>query len=204
MIADATRLSLLMKADYAQFANETGHPGIAAAILQGADQGDPDAQNSNAKAALAYAGGITGHLPEALKQLQAILDDDPDQPWALLAHARLLAASHDYSNAVRDARLLVANDPANATARLALAEILKAGGNADFSDMALREGLRAIPTSTRLAARLAATLAAQGKRDQAAQVAVDLFRTDAMDQRAKTLLQTYAGSVPAGTMTSDR
>jgi predicted Zn-dependent protease len=136
--------------------------------------------------------------------LNAILDDahDPNQPWALLARARLLAAAHDYVNAVRDARLLVANDPNNATARLALADILQASGSADLSEIALREGLRANPASTRLAARLAAILAAHGQHDQAAQVALDLFRNAAMDQRALTLLQTYNAPMAARTMTS--
>jgi Tfp pilus assembly protein PilF len=193
MIADAAPLSIVMKADYAQFANETGHPEIAIAILQGAGQGDPTPENSNAKAALAYALGVTGHRAEAMAQLNAILDDrhDPDQPWALLARARLLAAAHDYEHAIRDARLLVANDRNNATAHLALADILQASGSADLSESALREGLRANPASTRLAARLAATLAARGDKDQAGQVALDLYRTAEMDLRAKALLQTY-------------
>jgi tetratricopeptide (TPR) repeat protein len=197
--ADAANLSPLMKADYAQFANENGHPEIAIAVLQGAEQGDPTTQNSNAKAALAYARGLAGHVPEAMQQLNAILDDDhdPNQPWALLARARLLAASHDYLNAVRDARLLVANDRGNATAHLALVDILRASGSADLSDSALREGLRAIPGSTRLATRLAANLTAHGQKDLAAQVALDLSRTATMDQRAKALLQTYVPSAAA-------
>jgi tetratricopeptide (TPR) repeat protein len=202
MVAEAAPLSVLMKAVYGQFANETGHPDIAKAIVRGADQGEPAPENSNAKAVLAYAIGVTGHMPEAMKQLNAILDGnhDPNQPWALLARARLLAASHDYLNAIRDARLLVANDPGNATAHLALADILQASGSSDLSISALREGLRAIPASTRLAARLAASLSAHGQRDQAVQVARDLARTAPMDQRAKHLLQVYdPGSAAART-----
>lgn len=204
MAADAAGLSLLMKADYAQFANENGHPAIAIAIVQNAGPGDPTTQNSNAKAALAYALGMTGHRPQAMAQLNAILDDDhdPNQPWALLARARLQASSRDYLHAVRDARLLVANDSGNPTAHLALADILRASGSADLSESALREGLRAIPTSTRLAARLAAVMSAHGDKAQAAQIALDLFRTAAMDQRARKLLQTYGVAIPAGAMTS--
>lgn len=198
MIADAASLSLLMKADYAQFANETGHPDIAIAILHGADRGKPTPGNSNAKAAYAYAIGITGHWPEAMAQLNAILDSghDPNQPWALLARARLLAASRNYANAVRDARLLMVNDRANATAYLALADILKASGSADLSISALREGLRAIPDSARLAGRLVATLSANGDIGQAGEVARDLARNAPMDQRAQHMLQTFGAVVP--------
>lgn len=204
MVADAAGLSLLMKADYAQFANETGRPDIAIAILHGADQGEPTTANSNAKAALAYALGLTGHREQAIAQLDAVLDEDhdPNQPWALLTRARLLATSRDYRNAVRDARLLVANDRNNATAQLALVDILRASGAADLSDSALREGLRAIPTSTRLAARLAATLSSHGDRDQAGQVALDLFRAASMDLRARNLLQTYNPSASRNALTS--
>lgn len=197
--ADAASQSLLMKADYAQFANEMGHPALAIAILQGSAAGEPNAQNANAKAALAYAIGVTGQADQAMPALNAILDDDhdPDQPFALLARARLLAAAHDYRGAVRDARLLVASDGASVTGRLALADILHASGSADLSLSALREGLRAIPGSARLAARLAATLAAQGDRDQAGQVALDLYRIAPMNQRAIDLLHVYGIPVPA-------
>ena len=198
MAADAAPLSLLMKADYAQFANETGHPEIAIAILQGADQGAPTPGNSNAKAALAYALGMTGRGSEAMAQLNAILDGahDPNQPWALLARARLLAAAHNYPDAVRDARLLVANDRNNATAYLALADILRASGSADLGNSALREGLRANPKSVRLAARLAAILSAHGETGQAAQVARDLVRASPVDKRAQHLLQAYGAVSP--------
>ena len=202
MVADAAGLSLLMKADYAQFANETGHPDIAIAILHGADQGDPTPDNSNAKAALAYAVGMTGDPPAAIARLNLILDGghDPNQPWALLARARLLAASHDYTNAIRDARLVVANDHDNVTARLALADILRTSGSPDLSVIALREGLRAIPDSTRLAARLAATLSANGDIAQAAGIARDLARTAPMDLRAQQLLRSYGAVLPQKAM----
>jgi len=168
MAADTDRLSILMKADYAQFANEINRPDIAIAILRGVDRTDLAPDNANAKAAFAYAIGVDGHRADGLAQLGAILDADPNQPWALLARARLLGAAHDYRNAIRDARLLVANDRDNATAHLALADIMKASGSPDLSESALREGIRAIPGSTRLAARLAEVLAARGQAEQAA------------------------------------
>ena len=201
MVAEAANLSPLMKADFAQYANEMGHPELAIAIVHGADQGEPTKDNANAKAALAYAFGLTGHLSQAMTQLNDILDDDPDQPWALLARARLLARTHDYVNAIRDARLVVVNDPKNATARLALVDILQASGAADLSESALREGSRAIPDDVRLAARLAATLTAHGEAGQAAAVARGLFRAASMDQRAQRLLEQYdkaaAGALPS-------
>lgn len=195
MVTEAANLPVSAKACYAQFANEIGRSDIAIAILHGVDRGDPTPDNSNAKAALAYAIGVTGHLSQAMAQLNAILDGahDPNQPWALLARARLLAASHDYINAVRDARLLVVNDRDNATARLTLVDILRASGSADLSDSALREGLRAIPDSVRLASRLAVVLTAKGNTVGAIEVARNLARVAPMDQRARQLLQTYGG-----------
>lgn len=193
MVADAAPLSPLMKADFAQFANETGHPDIAMAILRGADRGDPTPDNSNAKAALAYAIGMKGNIPLALDQLNTILSDDhdPNQPWGLLARARLFVISHDYVNAVRDARLLVTNDPESATARLALADILTASGSTDLSQSALREGLNAIPSSVRIAARLAATLTMHGGEQQATQITRELLRSAPMNLRAMHLAQSY-------------
>jgi tetratricopeptide (TPR) repeat protein len=195
MVAEAAGLSLVMKADFAEFANETGHPDVAIAVLQGADQGEPTLDNSNAKAALAYAVGLKGHTAEAMARLNAILDEaaDSNQPFALLARARLLAASHAYENALRDARLLVVNDPKNVSARLALADILQASGQTDLGESALREGIRAIPEDTRIAGRLAAMLAARGDKAQAAAVVRDLIRIVPMDQRANRLAQAYGG-----------
>ena len=126
----------------------------------------------------------------------------PTSPGPCSRGARLLAASHDYLGAIRDARLLVANDRGNATAHLALSDILRASGSTDLAASALREGMRAIPASTRLAARLAASLSAHGNRDQAAQVALDLFRTAAMDQRARALLHTYDPSASSDAVPS--
>ena len=199
MVAEAAGLPALAKADYAQFANETGHPELALAILPGADQGEPTPDNANAKAAYAYALGMTGHMAEAMAQLNAILKggQDPNQPWALLARARLFAKTHDYVDAIRDARLLVVNDPKNATARLALADILQASGSPDLSEIALREGLRALPDNTRLASRLAERLAAKGHPDLAAAVARDLFRTAPMDLRAQHLAEHYGAATTA-------
>ncbi|MDE2302701.1 MAG: hypothetical protein KGK11_09095 [Sphingomonadales bacterium] len=194
---DAAGLSPLMKADYAQYANEMGRPDLALTVLSGLDRGSDDPETTNARVAYAYALGLTGRRKEAMDRLDRILDSsdgDPDQPWALLARARLFALAHDDQDAIRDARLAVANDPQSAAARLALADILRAAGNPQLGASALREGLRALPTDTRLAARLAALLAAQGEPGQAAEIGREIFRAAPMDMRARQLRDQYAGA----------
>lgn len=185
--AQAAAMSLEMKSTYAQFANEIGHPEIAIAIIGRDADAPPTAENSDAKAALAYAMGLQGRRGDAIGRLNEILDFDSDQPRALLARARLYGKSGQLTAAITDARQVVADDGQNATARLALVDALIAHGDTDLAATALREGVRAMPGDARLTARLAKTLIANGRRDAANDALRDLTRAAPTSLRAQRL-----------------
>ena len=178
-----------MKAACAQFANEIGRPDIAKAVL-GNDRPDaePNAQNSDAKAAFALAVGLEGRRADALGRLDQILAVDPSQPRALLARARLLGTTaSNWNAAVSDVRRVVADDPRNVTARLMLAELLLGRKDQELGESILREGARITPDEPRIAARLAKLLIDRGQKDEAAQVLRDLTLAAPASLRAQRL-----------------
>ena len=188
--AQATAASLEIKAVYAQFASEIGHPEVALAILgQDLDDSPVTADNADAKSARAYAIALQGHRADALARLSEILEFDDTQPRALLARARVRAADRDFDAAIADARAAASQDPKNATARLALVDILFAHGDGDLGESALREAVRAMPEDVRLASRLAQFLLKRGQRDRAVEVLRDLTRANPVSLRAIRLRQ---------------
>jgi Tfp pilus assembly protein PilF len=196
--------SLEIKAIYAQFANELGHPELAKSILHAALQNKAiSTESSDAEAALAYADGLMGHRTTAIARLSEILQFDQFQPRALLARSRLRMADKDVSGAIEDARSAVAEDPKNASARLALADALFAQGDATLGENALREGARAMPDDVRIAARLANYLVTRGQRDLANEVLRNLMRASPVSLRALRLRQAFDPTAkPAAMLTT--
>lgn len=182
---DAAGLGPVGKAAYAQYASEIGHPDVALAIFD-ADPptGPPDTTNSDALAAVAYARGLLGQRPAALATLAAILQQDPEQPRALLARGRLRP---DLFGAVTDVRKVVAEDPANVAARLTLADLLLRRGDGQLAENVLREGLDIEGGDPRLAERLARLLVARGRRSDAVAMLTDYARANPLSRRAAAL-----------------
>jgi tetratricopeptide (TPR) repeat protein len=200
--ARAAKVSLEMKSAYAQFANETGHPEIAAAILAGnVSDAPPTMENSDAKAALAYAIALQRRRADGIGRLNEILSVDPAHPRALLARARLLASSGDLKGAISDARRVVSDDQRNVTARLALVDILIENGDADLAESSLREGVRAVPDDPRLASRLITILLGRGDQTRALDALRGLMRAAPVSLRALRLQATLD---PKGTATAAR
>lgn len=198
IVAFSNGASLEMKAACAQFANEIGRPDIAMTVL-GNDRPDaePNAQNSDAKAAFALAVGLQGRRADALGRLDQILAVDPSQPRALLARARLLGTTASNRNAaVSDARRVVADDPRNVTARLMLAELLLGGQDQELGESILREGIRITPDEPRIAARLAGLLMDRGQKDDAVQVVRDLTLATPASLRALRLRASIDPTAP--------
>lgn len=202
--AQSASASLQMKAAYAQFASEVGHPEMANGILASALQDKPiTSDNTDAQSALAYARGLMGQRPTAIARLSEIVAFDSSQPRALLARARLYLIDKDFGHAIEDARNAVAQDPKNASARLTLAGALSAHGDKALAESALREGVQLLPADTRLAARLAALLDAKGQRSLASEVLRDLTRASPVSLRALRLQQTLdPASATKGAATS--
>jgi len=201
--SQAAGASLEMKSAYARFANETGRPDLALAILPPDLGGStPDIANADALAAAAFATGLLGHRADAMGRLDAILATDEVHPGALLARARLKAVGRDVGGAITDARRVVADDARNVTARLALVDFLLMQGDVDLARNALREGVRAMPEEPRLAARLADILLKRGERAAAMDVARDLVRAAPVSLRALRLRATLDPSAPTDWATS--
>lgn len=196
-ILQGAALPLEMRAAFAQYADETGRPALALRTL-GSDftNAEPDPGNSDAKAAAAFATGLTGHGAEALAQLQQILDVDPAQPRALLARARLRALTGNPAGALSDARQVVTDDARNITARLVLTDILLAQHQAVLAEANLREAVRARPEAVRPAARLVELLLQGGRRADAETVLLDLGRAAPASVRARRLLARYDVAMP--------
>lgn len=194
----AGNVSLEMKSAFARFANETGRPELALAVLPSDLGGSkPDLANADALAAAAYASGLLGRRSDAMGRLDEILALDEAHPGALLARARLKAIGRDVAGAVNDARRVVTDDPRNVTARLALADFLIMHGDIDLARSELREGVRAMPGEPRLAARLADFLVKQGDRAGALDVARDLVRAAPVSLRALRLRAMLDPSAPS-------
>lgn len=164
---------------YAQYAIDRGRPDLATALLAGA--GD----SPNVRAVRALAAGLSGDRDGALAALDAVLEDDPSNPRALLGRARLQRAARRPAPALADARRVVADDAANVAARLLVADILMARGDDLLAQDQLREGLRSAPGDARLAARLAASLTASGRRDAAADALREATATAPLDLRVR-------------------
>lgn len=173
---DAAGLPSVMRAAYAQYANEIQRPDIAVAVLgPSTTTGAPQPGNSDAKAAYAYAIGMQGQVAAALAQLNAILKIDPTQPRALIARARL---NTDLGAAVEDARRVVSDDPDNVTARLVLAALFLKQNDAVLAESTLRAGANAANGDPRAVARLVQLLQAQGRTDSARTAITDFRRAN--------------------------
>lgn len=193
----AAGVSIEMKSAYARFANEIGQPELALALLGGSlDRQEVTVSNADAKAAAAYATGLLGHRADTLGRLDTILAFDDTHPGALLARAQIKAMGKDMNGAVADARRVVADDPRNVTARLALVDFFVATGDRDLARAILREGVRAMPNDPRLAARLVADLSSTGERAAAADVLRDLVRAAPVSLRALRLRAALDPSAP--------
>jgi tetratricopeptide (TPR) repeat protein len=197
IMTQAANASLQMKSAYARFANETGRPDIAIAILPRDLAGaTPDLTNADAMAARAYAMGLLGHRLDAIARLDEILEIDAVHPGALLARARLKAIGKDVTGAITDVRRVVADDAHNVTARLALVDFLLMRGDVDLARSALRESVRALPEEPRLAARLAEFLQKSGDKEGALSVARNLVRAAPVSLRALRVRAALDPSAP--------
>lgn len=186
--SQAAGASLEMKAAYAQFADEADHPELVQLIVGRNLSGVPiTVENADALAALDYAIGLEGHRIDAIARLSEIIEFDSSHPRALLNRARLRAENKDFSGAIEDARRAVAQDPKNATARLALVDILAASGDRPLSESTLREAVRAMPDNVQLTARLAQLLISHGDHGLAAEALRNLARAAPVNLRAARL-----------------
>ena len=183
--SNAAGTSPVMRAAYAQYASEIGRADIALAILgPGTLEGTPNQNNSDAKAAYAYATGLRGQRDDAIAQLDAILKVDPTQPRALIARARLRT---DVGSGIEDARQVVADDSTNMVARLTLANLMMRQNDPVLAENTLRAGLTRNNGDTRAILPLVRLLRAQGRGESANIVITEFVRNYPFSLRAARL-----------------
>lgn len=187
IMADSADASVEMKAAYAQYANETGHPDLALKIIDFINGTGFSPDKLDAQASYADALRLTGNIGGATKVVDRILDADPQQPRALLLRSRLLFARGDIAGAIADARQVATDDRGNPPARMLLAGYLAARGDELLSLSALREGVAADPGSVRLVTALVKQLLASGRKDEASDVLIAMARAAPLDLRAQGL-----------------
>ncbi len=151
---------------------QRGEFGPAVARLRTAAASDvvvSDAVNQSyavRKAANAFRGG---DLAEAIVQLQAAIELDPDraEPHRLLGLA--YAAGEQYERGIAELRSAIAKRPTDERARLALADVLVRADQATAAAQSLRDAIAAIPRSGRAHYVLARLYQRQGKQAEALQ-----------------------------------
>ena len=191
-ILNGKSFSVEMKAAFARYANETGQPDLAIALLKD-DRAltTPSPASGDALASLGYALSLRGKQADARKILQDVLQRDAGQPLALLSRARLRLGQGDLPGALADSRKVVADNPLNPTARLLLSTILLRQREDILAENSLREGLRANPEGIRLATQLASILAHSGRQSEAQSVVRDFGRAAPISPRALQLMSQY-------------
>lgn len=185
--AQATDAPPELRAAYAQYANELGRPDLALAILGDLRGVGFGVDKLNLQAAYAEALARSGRGAQARGVIAQLLEADANHPRGLIARARTLAAARDWTGAIADLRQVVADDPANVTARGLLANAFFARDDATLAFSALREGVKAAPESARMAALLAGALLANRRRAEAAQALIDAARAAPLSLRIARL-----------------
>lgn len=179
IVPNAANSSLQGKATYAQYANAIGHPELALKVLgQAAERDAATAANADAKAARAHARVLLGAIDPAQAEIAAVLAADGDHPGALVARGLLRAKGGDQRGAIEDLRHALAGNPDNALARLTLANLQIAQGEAVLAAETLQDGLGDPGADPRIAARLARLLRSQGRNAEAAAVLDNYVRNN--------------------------
>ena len=173
------------RAAFAAYANGLGRADLALRALgdAGAAADPPATAANNAKVAWAQAQALLGRRYAAARTVNAVLAADPDQPRALALRGTLRAQAGDRRGGVEDLRHALAADPANASARLALADLQLADGDGVLAATTLQDGLGDPGADPRLATRLARLLRGQGRTAAAAAAITDYVRANPFARR---------------------
>ena len=172
------------RAAFAAYANALNRPDLALKALGDAGAiGLPGIVVNNAKVARANAGALLGRRDAASVEVAAVLAADPDQPRALALRGTLRAEAGDKRGAVEDLRHAIAADSFDANARLALAGLQLANGDAVLATGTLQAGLDNPGADPRLATRLATLLRSQRRGGDATAVITNYVRINPFTPR---------------------
>jgi predicted Zn-dependent protease len=123
----------------------------------------------NVEADVHYAGALSGlgRRQAALELIDRVLDFDDNNPRALLMRVRISVARGDLPQALRDAQLLVRDNPAMAEGRVALADIYVRRNEAILADDSYAQAMNDLPQESAMLAAYVRYLLSKGRTDMA-------------------------------------
>lgn len=131
---------------------------------------DPDAITAaNVEADVLYAGALSGlgRSAQAMAIVDRVLRFDENNPRALLMRVRVSIRSGDLSRALRDAQVLVRDNPRIAEARVALAEIHVRRGEPILADNAYASAMKDLGDDAEMLKAYLAYLRQKGRNSMA-------------------------------------
>jgi tetratricopeptide (TPR) repeat protein len=146
------------------------------ALAQLKDVGPPanaTADDASRQGTLALAEAMTGQQQSAAARAAATLKLDDNEPFALMALARLALARGDTNQALRDARVVLRDNPRLTMAYRLLAEVYVKRDEQQLADRTMDDGAAANPDSGEYLAFNIPRLIAQGDVDQAMDLSRD-------------------------------
>ncbi len=125
----------------AQYALERGDAAFAEQRLAPLVRGEPLSENTtDVHATYALAIARLGRMAEAAQRAAAVLAIDPEDPAALTARTLAEISTKNFDGALRDARVVLRDDPGSASAHALLAQVYMARGDTLLADADITAG----------------------------------------------------------------
>lgn len=128
------------------------------------------AGNSDLHATYALALARLGRIPEAARRAAAILAIDPEEPAALTARTLTEIAAKNFDAALRDARIVLRDDPGSAGAYALVAQVYQAQGAMLMANSEITSGFNDNNEDPEFLKLYAAQLVANGRAEDAANI----------------------------------
>jgi predicted Zn-dependent protease len=158
---------------YAEFCLRLGRADVALAALRSESGAAVAPGNLERQAALGLAQLMLGQARDAEMRIRAVLALEPRQPTALLARGSLALLRGDADAALRDARVVISDNPALPAGYALLARTYRHAGNPLLADKAMLDGSAAAPDSAEQLRAITSYFALNGRADQALTAARD-------------------------------
>jgi tetratricopeptide (TPR) repeat protein len=133
----ALRSRAWLQLAFAEYCLRAGLPRLALERLKGEAKRTPNANTVDHHAVLTLAELALNDRQGARNRAQMLLELDPRQPSALIARGRLALAQRQFDSALRDARMVIADNPSLGQGYSLLADIYKARGESVMADKAV-------------------------------------------------------------------
>lgn len=176
VVAMTDALAGRSKAALADLLVDEGQAAIVARLLGGVVAQPIDAANSDEQAIYARALLSAGRADEARAAAEKVLAYDGTNDVALVVRARTSFARGDRTGALNDAQLAVSSDPSDEEAALLVPRIFAALGSKPLAEKAWGDAQAHLPDSVEVHRQRTAWLVAEGRTDDALQIAATFAR----------------------------